>query len=432
MIFSRDRTMTEQGLPKASDERRFRRPGRPLAVLAAALVLAAGSYVVGPLLRPAPAPRPAVAPGVGAPGDVAPLTGAGAPGPAGAQTGLSVDDRLPIADRLAFWAGRVAARPDDFLSLAQLASVQAEQARLTVDLDDYQRALSDVAQSLADRSRRTRQRSACVARSASRSTISPARSPMRRPLLTAATRRSPAPRPARRRLDRARTTGRRRRRTTPDWQPHHRGPAVDVRLARLAIGDRGPDRSPCASPDPRAAAAPAMDPAETIGFYEYAAGEYARLAGDAATAPQPATTRRCSPRHRRRRARRPRSDRRVRWAHRATRSPASGGCRDRSAAGDAGAARRPAGGRRRSARRRRAVRDRPLHRAPGRDPEHRLRPPLLRFELDHGGATDGAPRPRAGIARRRDPTRPVTTRSPGHCTDSAGSTRPPQRSDGPS
>ena len=71
MIFSRDRTMTEQGLPKASDERRFRRPGRPLALLAAALVLAAGSYVVGPLLRPAPAPRPAVAPGVGVPGDVA-------------------------------------------------------------------------------------------------------------------------------------------------------------------------------------------------------------------------------------------------------------------------------------------------------------------------------------------------------------------------
>lgn len=280
MIFTRDRTMTEQGMPKASGGSRFRRPGRAIAFLAAALILAVGSYVVGPLLRPSPAPRPAVAPGVGVPGDVAPLTGAGAPGPAAAGTGLSVDDRLPIADRIAFWAGRVAARPDDFLSLAQLASVQAEQARLTIDLDAYQRALSDVQQSLA---------------------IVPAYPPTIRvrgslrftlhdfagALADAKTVLTALPddatalallgdasielgRPADAVAAYARLAA-----TSP-------GPWLDIRRARLASATGDPIGA-LALARSAAAAAPVMDPAEQ-GFYDYAVGEYARLAGDAATA----------------------------------------------------------------------------------------------------------------------------------------------------
>ena len=55
---------------------------------------------------------------------------------------------------------------------------------------------------------------------------------------------------------------------------------------------------------------------------------------------------------------------------------------------------------------------------------------LLRFELDHGGATTDV-LAAAQASATGDPTRPGTTRSPGHSTDSAGSTRPPQRSDRP-
>ena len=61
------------------------------------------------------------------------------------------------------------------------------------------------------------------------------------------------------------------------------GPAVDVRLARLAFLTGRPDEAvrlaTAARDAARAAASTSMS--LDIGFYEYAAGEYARLAGDA-------------------------------------------------------------------------------------------------------------------------------------------------------
>ena len=119
-----------------------RRPGRTARLFLAAIVVAGTTYAAGPWLRPTP---PVTAhPLLQAPGDPAPLAAAG-----DVPAGASVDGRLPIAQRLTFWAARVKATPGDFLSLAQLALVEAEQARLTVDLDGYQRALADVDRSLA-------------------------------------------------------------------------------------------------------------------------------------------------------------------------------------------------------------------------------------------------------------------------------------------
>ena len=193
---------------------------------------------------------------------------------------MSVDDRLPIADRLAFWAGRVATRPDDFLSLAQLASVQAEQARLTVDLDGYQRALSDVEQSLA---------------------IVPAYPPTIRvrgslrftlhdfagALADAKTVLTAVPDDATALAllgDASIELGQRADAVVAYARlaAASPGPWLDIRRARLASATGDPIGA-LALARSAAAAAPAMDPAEQ-GFYEYALGEYARLAGDAATA----------------------------------------------------------------------------------------------------------------------------------------------------
>jgi hypothetical protein len=113
-------------------------------VLLAAIVIAGSTYLVA-APRPGGSPSPATTvPALPVPGDVAPLAAGG-----DQAAGPTADGRLPVVDRLAFWAGRVEANPDDFLSLVQLALVEAEQARLTVDLDGYQRALADIDRSLA-------------------------------------------------------------------------------------------------------------------------------------------------------------------------------------------------------------------------------------------------------------------------------------------
>ena len=207
----------------------------------------------------------------------------------------------------------MAARPDDFLSLAQLASVQAEQARLTVDLDGYQRALSDVEQSLAivpaypptirvRGSLRFTLHDFAGAFADAKTVLTALPDDATALALLGRRLELELGRPADAVVAYARLAA-----ASP-------GPWLDIRRARLASVDRGPDRSACPRPTRELPRRPAMDPAEQ-GFYEYALGEYARLAGDAATA-RPGFEAALQIRvHRRRRARRPRSDRRVRWAH---------------------------------------------------------------------------------------------------------------------
>lgn len=257
------------GPARAGRHTRPPRPGRAVGLLLAALMIAGGSYVTGPLLRPTlpSAPQPVVP----VPGEMAPVAGAG-----NAAAGGTVEGRLPIADRLVFWADRVAARPDDFLSLVQLALVEAEQARLTVDLDGYQRALADIDRSLAivpayPPTIRARG-SVRFALHDFRGALADAQAVL---LL------SPSD-PAAVALggDAAIELG-----LTADAEAAYArlsvlapGPWLDIRRARLASATGDPERALSLARKAREAAA-SVDPAE-VGFYDYALGEYARLAGD--------------------------------------------------------------------------------------------------------------------------------------------------------
>jgi tetratricopeptide (TPR) repeat protein len=258
--------------PTASSGTRTRwgRPGRTAAVLLAATVVAGASYLAGPILRAEG--NPVKQPILPVPGDVAPLAGGG-----GAAAGATVDGRLPVEDRLAFWAGRVEANPDDFLSLVQLALVEAEQARLTVDLDGYQRALADIDRSLAIVPAYP---PTIRARGSIRYALHdfPGAFADARAVLDASPRDATAlalsgdaqlelgqPTEAAAAYDRLAAVA--------------PGPWLDVRLARLASATGDPDRAVLLA---RRAldAALSVDPGEA-GFYAYALGEYARLAGDA-------------------------------------------------------------------------------------------------------------------------------------------------------
>ncbi len=245
------------------------RPGRIARFLVTAVLVAVGSYVAAPLLRPVSPPAPPAA--LPVPGDVAPLGGGG-----DVAEGVAVDGRLLIADRLTFWATRVEATPDDFLSLVQLALVEAEQARLTVDLDGYERALADIDRSLAivpaypptirargsvrfalhDFAGALADAEVVLKASPSDTTALALRGDAQLELG---------------RPNEAVAAYERLAATAP-------GPWLDVRRARLASATG--DRALAVSLARKAlAGAASSDPAE-VGFYAYALGESARLAGD--------------------------------------------------------------------------------------------------------------------------------------------------------
>jgi tetratricopeptide (TPR) repeat protein len=251
----------------------MRRPGRGVGVLLAAIAIAGSTYLAGPLLRPAPAPVPR--PALPVPGDVA------APAEVGqGAAAASADGRLPIADRIAFWSGRVATDPEDFLSLVQLALVEAERARLTVDLHGYQRALADIDRSLATVP-------AYPPTIRARGSIRFALHDFSGALADAEAVLAAAPRDTTAialrgdallelgRPNEAATDYERLATTSP-------GPWLDVRRARLASVTGDPDRALSLARKALAAAS-TVDPAE-LGFYAYAVGEYARLAGDSLAA----------------------------------------------------------------------------------------------------------------------------------------------------
>jgi hypothetical protein len=118
------------------------------------LTTAAAVVVVSNLAAAArPTSPPSTSPGTTASGD--PLarlpSGADLPAPGGipfaapgadavGEPGTDPDGRMPLADRLAFWAGRVERDPTDHLSMVQLAVLEAQTARTTSDVDRYVRA----------------------------------------------------------------------------------------------------------------------------------------------------------------------------------------------------------------------------------------------------------------------------------------------------
>jgi tetratricopeptide (TPR) repeat protein len=261
--------------PAGSPARTRHRPatlGRAAGVLLAAFVIAGGTYIAGPLSGPTD--PPASQANVPLPGGVAALTDTDV------SLGGTADGRLPIADRLAFWADRVAARPDDYLSLAQLALVEAEQARLTADLDGYERALTNIDRSLAivpayPPTIRARG-SVRFALHDFAGALDDARTVLEAsPSDAAALALSGDAAIELGMTDEAEVAYDRLETVAP-------GPWLDVRRARLASVTGDADRALSLARKAVQTAA-SVDPGE-VAFYDYALGEYARLAGDAATA----------------------------------------------------------------------------------------------------------------------------------------------------
>ena len=121
------------------------RPVRPLAILAASLVLVAASQAVN-LLRPAPQAAPAHP---AAPAAVEPPTVSGpVSAPEAPVTGAPAD-LLTIDHSITAWTKNLAANDKDFLSAANLGLLYEARARLSGDVSDYGRATDAANRSLA-------------------------------------------------------------------------------------------------------------------------------------------------------------------------------------------------------------------------------------------------------------------------------------------
>jgi tetratricopeptide (TPR) repeat protein len=256
-----------------------RRRPRTIGILAAAAIIVVGSYAVA-ALRPAADPIAQPVPGGGAgvgsvepasPGAVEParIDGGGAPIGSLAQIDHSIEA----------WSRNLAGNPSDFLAATNLATLYHGRGRLSNDLADYDRALAAARTALGIEASHAPARAIEAAVLVSLhdfdGAFSAADSLVRddpSQVGALATRFDAAVEMGR--LDEARIDLERLRALG--------GPAVLIREARLAsvTGD------PAAALDrARAAQAAAIaDDAEDLGFYAYAVGEYARLAGDADTA----------------------------------------------------------------------------------------------------------------------------------------------------
>ena len=246
---------------------------RPLLLVAAAVMIAAGSYAWAAFQ-----PRPA---------STALTGGTGGAGRAGievfggdvaGQAGL--DGRLSLDDQIAFWQARVRRSPRDFLSMVQLGLAEAEKARLTIDLALYDQASAHVDAALAiDPHYGT----ALRARAQLRATLHDFDAAI--VAATAAIDRDPRDDAARAilgdallglgRLDDADAA-------YAAISARSRGPAVDTRLAHLELVRGHLERAVALAGQAYAAAA--AEPDADLAYYGYQLGEIARLAGDAALA----------------------------------------------------------------------------------------------------------------------------------------------------
>jgi tetratricopeptide (TPR) repeat protein len=252
-----------------------RRP-RLVGFLAATVLILAASYGLSAITRPSPAAAPAPVAGdgttsIGPPGE-APIPGAGGIGAKAGSIG-QIDHSIQA------WSKNLVANPHDFISATNLAMLYHGRGRLSYDLGDHERALAAARTAL---------------------TIEPNHSPARAleaaVLFTlhdfagafatadALVRDDPSQTGAlATRFDAELELGR-----IDDARADLKqlaaigGPVVTVREARLAsvTGD-----ATTALAKARAAQASALaDGTQDAGFYAYAVGEYARLAGDASLA----------------------------------------------------------------------------------------------------------------------------------------------------
>ena len=243
-----------------------RRGPRAIGLLAAAGLVLAGSYLVSgiPPTEPAAQPGATLAPDA-APEDAAPIDGGGAP----------LGSLAQIDHSIAAWSRNLADNPRDFLASTNVAALYQGRARLSYDLGDYERALSAARTGLS---------------------IEPSHAPARAleagilyslhdfaGAFTAADallRDDPSQIGAlATRFDAALELGRiDAARADLQLLTDAGGPAVLIRQARYASVTG--DASGAYELAREARAAALDDDVENLGFYAYAAGEYARLAGD--------------------------------------------------------------------------------------------------------------------------------------------------------
>lgn len=250
--------------------RGLRRP-RAIGILVAAAAIVGMTYLSSVLLRPATPSKVPSAPAVaiGAPGAADP---AALPG-----TVAQLDRGIKV------WAANLAAEPRDFLSATTLAALYHERGRLTGDLADHQRALeaAQTAARIAPTEPAGRLLEAAVRYTlhdfsgafADADALYRGDPTQLGALATRADAELELGRVSDARADYAVLTS------------HAGGPAVDVRLARLATVTGQPAEALRLARSARDAALAAGETAD-VGFYQFAAGEYARLAGDAASARQ--------------------------------------------------------------------------------------------------------------------------------------------------
>ncbi|HEX7346979.1 MAG TPA: tetratricopeptide repeat protein [Candidatus Limnocylindrales bacterium] len=244
-----------------------RRPPRAAGVVLAAALIVAGTYATT-LPRTAPPSNGATSP-AGEPPTIQQIDTGAAP----------VDSVAQIDHSIEAWSKNLAANPHDFLAATNIAVLYQGRGRLSSDLGDYERSLEAARTALSIEPghvpARLAEASTLVSLHAFDAALAVADSVLAdHPTEVAAVAVRFDAELELGRVDDARTdlaalesTG---------------GPAVLVREARLASVTGEPARALELATAARSAAI--ADEAESIGFYEYAVGEYARLAGDAATA----------------------------------------------------------------------------------------------------------------------------------------------------
>ena len=256
-----------------SGRRGLRRP-RAIGILVAAAVIVAMTYLSSVLLRPAPPSNASSAP-------AAALSAPGAADPAAVPGTVAQIDR-----GIKVWAANLAAEPRDFLSATTLAALYHERGRLTGDLADHQHALeaAQTAARIAPTEPAGRLLEAAIRYTlhdfsgafAGADALYRGDPTQLGALATRADAELELGRVGDARADYAVLSS------------HSAGPAVDIRLARLASVTGQPAealRLARSARDGALAQAAAGETAD-VGFYQFAAGEYARLAGDAGSARQ--------------------------------------------------------------------------------------------------------------------------------------------------
>ena len=252
---------------------RLRRP-RAAGILAAAVILVGLTYGAA-AIRPASVPPSA---GGDRRSDPATIV---APGGSAGLASLSLEQ---IDRSIKAWTANLSAEPRDFLSATTLATLYHGRGQLTGGLDDHERGLqaAQTALEIAPMYAPARALDAAIrytlhdfsgALGAAEALYRDDPSQLGA-LATAADAQLELGR-----IDDARSSYARLSAAAP-------GPAMDVRLARLAFVTGRPDealRLALAARDAARAQARASGSLD-LGFYEFVAGEYARLAGDASAA----------------------------------------------------------------------------------------------------------------------------------------------------